>query len=152
MLAMRGKIDISKCTFILIYLPFWFSNLVKATNAALHKDPQESKKANKIRYCCQFCGSELTLLLMSTAELPNEVTQHLLLSHVSVGIIPGKWTTRSHPKGDFLECRPSIPLGYGPQRRERGPRNQTLRYFFSFQQMLYNYINILLYTSVQSSQ
>lgn len=62
MLTMRGKINISKRTFILIYLPFWFSNLVKATNATLHKDSQESKKANKIRCHCLFYGSELTLL------------------------------------------------------------------------------------------
>lgn len=62
MLTMKGKIDMSKRTFILIYLPFWFSNLVKATNAALHKDSQESKKANKIGYHCLFCGSELTSL------------------------------------------------------------------------------------------
>lgn len=63
MLTMRGKINISKRTFILIYLPFWFSNLVKATNATLHKDSQESKKANRSRYFCLFWGSELTVLL-----------------------------------------------------------------------------------------
>ena len=68
MLTMRGKININKRTFILIYLPFRFSNLVKATKATLHKGSRESKEANKISYHCLFCGTDFT---ESTVELPS---------------------------------------------------------------------------------
>lgn len=131
MLTMRGKIDISKCTFILIYLPFWLSNLVKATNAALHKDSQESKKANKIRYCCHFCGSELTLLLI----VNGWVTQQR--SNLAPAFEP--CISRHYPRQvDYKETSKRWLSGVQTQhavrigaKEKRGPRNQTLRFFFS---------------------
>lgn len=127
MLTMKGKIDISKRTFILIYLPFRFSNLVKATNAALHKDSQESKKANKIGYHCLFC----VLYTSSTVELSNK----RILGELAHPLDP---CIRGHNSRQ-VDYKESSRRLFGIQAEhsvrmqalvKRSPRRQILRTFF----------------------
>lgn len=59
------------------------------------------------------CSAEATDFTVHSQLLscPAQEGQRVLLSHVSEGIVPGRWTKRSR-QDDFLECRPSMLLGY----------------------------------------